>query len=673
MSNEDKRDRVLEGSESVGAGEASEVETLSMEDKIEAAMAKIIIDTVGEGPSEDQADDTEDWDDDESLLDPLDYEDEPEPEISEEDDEDAPEPSDYEDDEDAPEPSDYEDEEDAPKLSDDEDESELDTLDYDEEEDESEYDMDFVPVPQKKKKQLEPIIVEKESSDPRQNSGVKSAKPKPIHYVPVDMEDDIEIPLNTVSAKKKHKGLKVTGIVAAMLVVAAGCAYAGISYYYADKFFQGTTINGIDCSGMTAYEVEQAIAENVGTYTIEVSSRNLAPQTIAGSSIGYQYVSGGEVLDILKKQKPYEWIKGYTEQVTYTTKENIFYDRTKLQEQIKTLDCAKAENQVAPVNAYVAFNSTQFEIVPETEGSKLDIKGAYRILEEAVSQSQPTVDFSANPDAYVKADVTSEDPELKAVADACNNYTKANITHTFGEQSVTLDGSVIRDWLQFDERGQLIRDDASFQQHIADYVANLAEQYDTVGTEREFYTTNGRVVYVWGSAYGWKIDQAAEVAQLTQEIQAGAQVTRDPVYSMTANSHGSSNDFGNTYIEVDMGVQHMYYYQDGALIFDSDFVSGLMTDDRMTPSGVYTLYYKASPATLKGQPGPDGKPEYETPVNFWMPFNGGVGFHDANWQPYFGGDRYLYGGSHGCINLPYGSAAALYDIIQYNVPIICFY
>ncbi len=37
----------------------------------------------------------------------------------------------------------------------------------------------------------------------------------------------------------------------------------------------------------------------------------------------------------------------------------------------------------------------------------------------------------------------------------------------------------------------------------------------------------------------------------------------------------------------------------------------------------------------------DGTYSYEQPVTYWMPFNGGIGFHDADWQPYFGGDRYL--------------------------------
>lgn len=473
--------------------------------------------------------------------------------------------------------------------------------------------------------------------------------------------------------KKKHKGLKITGLVLAMLAVTAGCAYAGVSYYYSDKFFEGTVINGIDCSGLTAYEVEQLIAEKVENYSVQISSRNLETQTIYGDQIDYQYMSDGQILSFLKQQKPYEWYKGFLEAKSYTVEENVYYDKQLLKEQIKQLACAQEENQVAPENAYVAFVDTQFEIIPETLGTELDIKQAYQILDDAVALSSETVDFNITPDAYVKADVTSEDPDLQATKDACNNFTKASITYTFGDQTVTLDGTTIKDWLSFDEKGQLLHDDASFKQHITEYVANLASQYDTVNTSREFYTTSGRVVWVYGSAYGWKIDQAAEVEQLTQEIQSGTQVTREPVYSMRANARGT-NDFGNTYIEVDLSYQHMYYYQNGAIIFDSDFVSGNMSyADRQTPSGVYKLYYKTTDAVLRGQQKEDGTYEYETPVSYWMPFNGGIGFHDASWQPYFGGDRYLYGGSHGCINLPPSSAAALYSIIQYDIPIICFY
>ena len=261
---------------------------------------------------------------------------------------------------------------------------------------------------------------------------------------------------------------------------------------------------------------------------------------------------------------------------------------------MKALNCAQKENQVAPENAYVAYGDSQFEIVPETEGSKLDLKNAYNVLSEAVSGNKTSVDFDSEPDVYVKADITSDNPDLQASLNACNNFTKASITYTFGDETETLDGNTIKDWLNFDEKGQLIMDDTSFRQHIADYVAQLAAAHDTVGTEREFQTTSGRTVSVYGSAYGWQIDQVSEVAQLTQEIQSGTQTTREPVYSMTANAHGY-NDIGNTYIEVDLSEQHMYFYQNGEDIFESDIVSGDMRySDRQTPAGIYTIYYKKS-------------------------------------------------------------------------------
>ena len=74
--------------------------------------------------------------------------------------------------------------------------------------------------------------------------------------------------------------------------------YGAVSYYYADRFFEGTYINGINCSNKTAYETEQLIAGNVEDYSIEVTARNQEPQTISGNQINYRYVSDGEVLDL---------------------------------------------------------------------------------------------------------------------------------------------------------------------------------------------------------------------------------------------------------------------------------------------------------------------------------------------------------------------------------------
>lgn len=498
----------------------------------------------------------------------------------------------------------------------------------------------------------------------------KSARPGIITYVPIDKS---EFRSTVSSDKKKNKIMKIVVMLIVMILVMSWCVYAGISYYYSYHFFLGTTINGIDSSNKTAYEVEQEIAGKKDNYVIQVSARMQEPQTITGKDIDYQYVSSGEILQLLKTQKPWEWIRGFFETKNYMVQEETVFSREKLEEQVSSLNCAKKENQIAPENAYVSFSNSEFTIVPETEGSELNAKEAYQMISGAIDSEAADVDLGSNPKAYKEADVTRDSSELQNMVNTYNSLAKANITYTFGDEMVTLDGNTIKNWLQFDEKGQLLPDDGAFRQHVVDYVAQLAADHDTVGTERQFETTSGRTVYVYGSAYGWKIDQDKEAAQLMQEIQSGTQITREPVYSMRANAHGI-NDLGDTYIEVDLTEQYMWYYQNGNIIFQSEIVSGLPGDpDRKTPPGIFTLNSKSSPSVLRGEMTANGTYSYEQPVTYWMPFNGGIGFHDADWQPYFGGDRYLTGGSHGCINLPPENAGQLYSLIQYDVPIICFY
>jgi lipoprotein-anchoring transpeptidase ErfK/SrfK len=56
-----------------------------------------------------------------------------------------------------------------------------------------------------------------------------------------------------------------------------------------------------------------------------------------------------------------------------------------------------------------------------------------------------------------------------------------------------------------------------------------------------------------------------------------------------------------------------------------------------------------------------------------MPFNGGIGIHDATWRRKFGGDIYKRDGSHGCINCPLSLAKTIYENIDVGTPIICYY
>ena len=71
----------------------------------------------------------------------------------------------------------------------------------------------------------------------------------------------------------------------------------------------------------------------------------------------------------------------------------------------------------------------------------------------------------------------------------------------------------------------------------------------------------------------------------------------------------------------------------------------------------------------------DGKTRsYTTLVKYWLPFDiaNGVGLHDASWRAEFGGDIYLGGGSHGCVNMPESVVANLFYIVSVGTPVLVF-
>ena len=231
-----------------------------------------------------------------------------------------------------------------------------------------------------------------------------------------------------------------------------------------------------------------------------------------------------------------------------------------------------------------------------------------------------------------------------------------------------VDGSVISQWLTTDENMNVTYN----EEGVSQYIASLAEKYDTYRKQRTFTSGSGNTVNVQGGNYGWLIDQAAEIEALKANISNKEVVTKEPVYKQTAASHGAA-DWGNTYVEVDLTNQYMYLFVNGSVVTSSPIVTGKPSEGSATPQGVYSIRYCKQNAVLRGPKKPDGTYEWESPVDFWMPFNGAIGLHDATWQSAFGGNRYLTHGSHGCVNLPYNIAKTVFNNVSAGTPVVCHY
>ncbi len=225
----------------------------------------------------------------------------------------------------------------------------------------------------------------------------------------------------------------------------------------------------------------------------------------------------------------------------------------------------------------------------------------------------------------------------------------------------TLSGDRIHEWLTPNADGSAGVDSGK----VSAYVKELADKYNTNHKSKTLKTSYGKTVTIKGGSYGWKINQAAEADELAALIRSGeSQSGREPVYSQKAASHGA-NDYGDTYVEINLTAQHLFFYKNGSLLVESDFVSGNLSKGWGTPAGSFPLTYKQRDAVLKGE-------NYRTPVDYWMPFNGGIGMHDAKWRSSFGSTIYKTGGSHGCINLPHSAAKKIFENISAGMPVLCY-
>ena len=467
----------------------------------------------------------------------------------------------------------------------------------------------------------------------------------------------------TLKSEHKKAGKKA-GLIAActagILIVAAGGVYAGMSQKYKTRFFPHTQINGIDASGKTAAEVQKLISASVDGYTLTIDERNDQKETIAGTDIKLHAEFDGSLEKMIAAQNPFAWL-GHAKQEEYTIGTMVAYDDAALESQIRNLSCLDPEKAVEPVNAKVSdyVPGQGYSIVPEQEGTAVEEEKLTQAVTDAIENLQDHLSLE-EADVYKKPTVLKDDASLTEQLAKMNKYAKMSVTYQFGDSTETLNGDQIHEWLIANADGSVSVDSSK----VAEYVSEMAKAHNTSNKAKTLKTSYGSTIQVSGGTYGWKINQAAETEALAAIIASGESTTREPEYSQKAASHGT-NDYGNTYVEINLTGQHLFFYKEGKLVVESDFVSGNLAKGWGTPAGTYPLAYKQKNAVLKGE-------NYRTPVDYWMPFNNGIGLHDAKWRSSFGGAIYKTSGSHGCINLPPSVAKTIFDNISAGTPIICY-
>ncbi|MCD8109694.1 MAG: L,D-transpeptidase/peptidoglycan binding protein, partial [Clostridiales bacterium] len=442
-------------------------------------------------------------------------------------------------------------------------------------------------------------------------------------------------------------------LVAGVIVVALIAAYLIASLVFQSRFLPGTTINGIACGGKTVEQTEEILKQETENYVLTLVERGGGTEEIIGTDVGLEIDFGEELEQLLDQQNGFKWPVAFSNEEELQAEQLISCDEDALQEILAGLSCMDENGMTDSADAELSdyIEGTGYEIVEAVYGTRIQASVFQAAVQEAVTNLQAELNLE-EAGCYLDPEYTEDSEEAQAMLETANRYVGTTVTYKFGSNSEVVEGSLISQWLIFGDDRSVTLD----TEKMAEYISGLASSYNTAGQSKTLVTTYGTTVTVPGGNYGWKINQDATLTALTGYLEAGEDFTGDVEYSQTAASH-DGQDYGSTYVEINLTAQHLWFYKNGTLVVESDLVSGSVAAGNATPTGAYRISYKQKDAVLRGQ-------GYASPVSFWMPFNGGIGLHDASWRSKFGGTIYKTSGSHGCINLPYSAAKTIYENIS---------
>ena len=453
--------------------------------------------------------------------------------------------------------------------------------------------------------------------------------------------------------------------------------------YHSPEFPSNTTINGIDCSKLTASEAADKLTQEWNCNYVTFKQENDILGSIRLTGVTYN------IENALKNIRRDYFVATAMNQLFGSPLDmelamEVDEPGTDFEKALKNADYLKETDITETKDAYVDINDSELPIIEEVYGNSIDYDALKNEIFTLVADGTFSFPYVSS-EFYEQPSITADSGELLEKQEFYRENLTSNVTYTLGKDTVTIPPSQMANFrgvkisgnsaLTEDEIKSIkkaVSDNILLEDAVRAYVYQFACDYNTLGETRKFKTTPGKIINVEGGAYGFALDQDAEYEQLIADLTSGKPVKRDPLWNMTGFAeYEIGNDIGDTYVEISIKKQHLWYYKDGKQIVSCDVVTGNPYMGYSTPTGTYGLSYKQNGATLRGE-NADGT-EYESDVYYWMPFYGNYGMHDATWRSYFGDNIYLGGGSHGCVNMPLKSAEKLFNnLADRNVPIVVY-
>lgn len=475
--------------------------------------------------------------------------------------------------------------------------------------------------------------------------------------VPERHSEDYEGDL-TVLDRIKHMSKRTRVIVgASTAVVILLTIYIVGVVQLSGRFLPNTHIGECDVSELTVEQAEEALTERTKTYALTISVGEFST-SVDGASVSLDRDEARIAREAYQNQSPFSWPIVVVFGGEPDVDQGITYDNVKFDQQVTDAVDEYNQKNLPTTKARVAYNSaTQtYSLEGSVDGQALDKKQVLDAAHGSIAIMRSSA--RPNPDQAFRQAEVKDLPQYATSVSNANAVRDATIPILVdGKQVSICDQILIRSWVSVTDEPAVKVDEDAVESWCKDTLSPL------VYKEGE-----------WGEVF---LDIDAFVDAFAEKLRNGDSRPFEAITYDELNREGTSRqqayeespwhkELGKRgrYIDVDLAAQFARLFDSsGKVIWESAFVSGDMYEGHQTITGTYELYAHLPGQVLVGLDyNNDGKPDYESYVNFWMPFYGGYGLHDATWRDSFGGDLYVYNGSHGCINLPYEKAEELYNM-----------
>ncbi|MDO5717499.1 MAG: L,D-transpeptidase family protein [Tissierellia bacterium] len=421
--------------------------------------------------------------------------------------------------------------------------------------------------------------------------------------------------------------------------------------------YPNTYVSGQDKSFT---RIDDAYNRDYSNRKMTINGRNNKKVELTANQFSYtETIKPNEIF----KQNQFLWPIAVFQRHEYNPEYDYTYSEQQLDDFLSSSELM--QNTVLPEDAKLQYINGKYEIVASSPGDTLDKNAALKKIVDSflAEESQITLE-----DEYMKPEIKEDDPNLKKKMEDVNKIISMKIVYDFGKDKETLEGERLLDFYKYTGESY-----EPIQEQVHEYLRQLAIEYDTFGedVERKFNTTGKGEITVKGGIYGWQMDVEESTAELMKVLSDYLSKEMVPVFLNEGLQRGK-DDLGNTYIEIDLSRQHLWYYKDGQLMTETDIVTGDPNRGVPTPTGVFKVWSREKDRSLVGIV-PQSSADYSSYVDFWMPITWtGVGIHNSRWRSEFGGSIYNGNGSYGCINLPFDPTKIIFDNIEINTPVVIY-